>query len=249
VVREVAPDVTVLANVGAVQCADWMRDGSLLEKTSALIAMVNADALTVHINALQELLQPEGEPRFHGVLDAIEELVTISSVPIVVKEVGAGIGGRVAKQLLEAGVRHIDVAGAGGTSWAGVEILRRDDRPSVEHLWDVGIPTVECLRQLRAVLTEAEQAHKRSQINNAYADAVIVASGGIMNGTHIAKAVALGAHMTSAARPVLQAQQAGGSAGIVQLLSQWRHEYKQWIFLTGGLPHDGVKVLTRGVQQ
>jgi len=235
VVREVAPHITVLANVGAVQCADWKRDGSLLEKTSALVDMVKADALTVHMNALQELLQPEGEPRFYGVLYAIAELVDISRVPVVVKEVGAGIGGRVAKRLLEVGVRHIDVAGAGGTSWAGVEILRREDQASVEHLWDVGIPTVECLRQVQAVLADARLAYQRSHMNEGYADAVIIASGGIMNGTHIAKSVALGARMTSAARPVLQAQQAGGTAGIVNLLNQWRHEYKQWIFLTGGL--------------
>lgn len=235
IVREVARDIVVIANVGGVQCAEWCADGSLLDKTAALVEMVNARALTVHINALQELLQPEGEPRFRGVLDAIAALVEGSNVPIVVKEVGAGIGGRVARRLLERGVRYIDVAGAGGTSWAGVEILRRDDQASVDHLWDVGIPTAACLSQVRAVIDTSIKENNSNSATTSYADAVVIASGGIMNGTHIAKAVALGAHMTSAARPILQAHLSNDTAGIVQLLTQWRHEYKQWIFLTGGL--------------
>jgi isopentenyl-diphosphate delta-isomerase len=215
VVREVSSSIPVIANLGAAQLAIWHRDGSLLDMVDRALDMIGARALAVHLNPLQELLQPEGEPAFRGVLDAIASVVASNRTTVIVKEVGAGISGAVAQRLVSAGVTHIDVAGAGGTSWAGIEIMRRDDAELVDHLWDVGIPTAECIRQCRDVVP------------------TLIASGGIANGTHCAVAVALGAHIVGTARPVLEAFSRGGTDAIVQLVHIWEQHLRQWMFLTG----------------
>jgi isopentenyl-diphosphate delta-isomerase len=177
----------------------------------------------VHLNPLQELLQPEGEPAFRGVLDAIASVVASNRTTVIVKEVGAGISGAVAQRLVSAGVTHIDVAGAGGTSWAGIEIMRRDDAEQVDHLWDVGIPTAECIRQCRDVVP------------------TLIASGGIANGTHCAVALALGAHIVGTARPVLEAFSRGGTDAIVQLVDVWELHIRQWMFLAGSVSLDAFR--------
>lgn len=215
VVREASSEIPVVANLGAAQLAIWHRDGSLLDMVDRAVDMTGARALAVHLNPLQELLQPEGEPEFRGVLDAIAHLVASNRTTIIVKEVGAGISGTVAKRLADAGVTHIDVAGAGGTSWAGIEIMRRSDAEHVDHLWDVGIPTAECIRQCREIVP------------------TLIASGGITNGTECAKALALGAHIVGSARPILEAFSRGGSDAIVQLVDLWELHIRQWMFLTG----------------
>ncbi|MCX6140159.1 MAG: type 2 isopentenyl-diphosphate Delta-isomerase [Candidatus Kapabacteria bacterium] len=215
VVREVSQRVPIIANIGAAQAAAWHRDGSLSSYVDRALALTGARALAIHLNPLQELLQPEGEPRFRGVLTAISALVRSEQATIIVKEVGAGISGAVARRLVEVGVEIIDVAGAGGTSWAGVEILRRHDVSSVDHLWDVGIPTAECVRQCSGIVP------------------TIIASGGISTGTDAAKAIALGAHMAGSARPILEAFADGGVQGAVNLLREWELQLRQWMFLTG----------------
>lgn len=218
VVREVSQRVPIIANIGAAQAALWHREGLLQSFVERAISMTGARALAIHLNPLQELLQPEGEPRFRGVLNAISALVRMELVPIIVKEVGAGISGDVARRLADVGVTIIDVAGAGGTSWAGIEILRRNDASSVDHLWDVGIPTAECVRQCTGTVP------------------TLIASGGINNGTDAAKALALGAHLVGSARPILEAFSDHGTAGVISLLGQWELHLRQWMFLTG-CPH------------
>lgn len=211
----------LIANVGAVQLSRWHAEGTMLQHVAHLADLIEADVVGVHLNPLQELLQPEGETRFRGVLEAIGALVRAVDRPVVVKEVGAGISASVAQRLLDAGVQHIDVAGAGGTSWAGVEILRQDDPTQDDHLWDVGIPTADCVMSCRPICDAA--------------NATLIASGGITTGTEAAVAIAMGAHAVGMARPVLQALVDSGTTGVADLLSTWERHLRQWMFLTGSV--------------
>lgn len=226
VVREASSEIPIIANLGAAQLAIWHRDGSLLDMVDRAVDMIGARALAVHLNPLQELLQPEGEPEFRGVLDAIAHVVASERTTVIVKEVGAGVSGAVAKRLVDVGVTHIDVAGAGGTSWAGIEIMRRSDADQVDHLWDVGIPTAECIRQCRDIVP------------------TVIASGGIANGTDCATALALGAHIVGSARPLLEAFSRGGSDAIVQLVDIWELHLRQWMFLTGCASLDAFRSMS-----
>ncbi len=215
VVQRWSSRVPIIANLGAVQVAAWHTSKQLSHYIQRAIDMVGASALAIHLNPLQELLQPEGEPRFGGVLEAIEHAVAISPVPIIVKEVGAGLSRAVAEKLARAGVTMLDVAGAGGTSWAGIEILRRADAESQMHLWDVGIPTAESLQQCLNIVP------------------CVIASGGITTGTDAAKAIAMGAMLAGTARPMLEAYSRGGLEEIVAELRKWELQLRQWMFLTG----------------
>jgi isopentenyl-diphosphate delta-isomerase len=216
VVREVAPGIPVVGNIGAAEVAMMTGPAAAL----SLVALVRADALAVHLNPVQELLQPEGTPAFRGVLKGIAMLVRELPVPIIVKEIGAGISGDVARRLLDAGVHYIDVAGAGGTSWAGVEILRRRDRRAAASLWDWGIPTADAVREVAALRHENPSLH-------------VIASGGIATGLDAAKCFALGADLVASARPVLQALARGGAAGAHRFMDAWVLELKSAMFLTG----------------
>jgi len=221
--RSAAPTIPIIANLGGAQVAEWNVSGSLLETCLTALDFTKANALAVHVNPLQELLQPEGEPRFKGVLSGIEFLVHQLPVPIIVKEVGAGISGAVAHRLAQTGVTIIDVAGAGGTSWAGVEILRQDGQTSLMEFWDTGIRTTDCLLECRGVVP------------------TLIASGGVRSGTDAAKAIALGANIAGAARPFLKAyidgsvngSVDGGVAAVEQILLKWDLDIRRWMFLTG----------------
>ncbi len=214
-VRRTAPTIAISANIGATEVAR----PELVARIHIILDMVEADALTVHLNPLQELLQPEGNTSFRGVLAGIEELARRLPVPIIAKEVGAGISAAVARRLLAAGVSIIDVAGAGGTSWAGVEILRRANRQLVEQFWEWGIPTVDCLRALQDLRREQSCG--------------LVASGGVQNGLDVAKTIALGADMAAAARPFIKALVAGGRDTLLQLIRDWQYQLRCAMFLTG----------------
>ncbi len=229
VVREVAPDIPIIGNIGAAEVAR-LRDVSGVLKLSE---MIRADAFAVHLNPLQELLQPEGSPDFAGVLRGIELLVNNLRLPIIVKEIGAGISVNVARRLLSAGVTMIDVAGAGGTSWAGVEILRRKKGTSGKHtskagivddfstqFWDWGIPTVDALRQV-------------CSLKDQHPSLKVMASGGIQNGLDIAKSVAFGADLAGMARPMLIALESGGVQALDRLIGKIDMELKGAMFLTG----------------
>ncbi len=209
----------VIGNVGAVQVARWHKQSTLSDNLGRLLDVVELDVLAIHLNPLQELLQPEGEAEFSGVAAAIAAAVEQCPLPIVVKEVGAGIGEHVAQRLIACGVNGVDVAGAGGTSWAGVEILRHPRPETVDHLWDVGIPTARCLYECRP-----------------HCDAAAIpmlASGGIVSGPVVAKAIAMGAAACGVARPLLQAVLAGGVEAGVAMMAEWELHLRQWMFLTG----------------
>jgi L-lactate dehydrogenase (FMN-dependent) and related alpha-hydroxy acid dehydrogenases len=185
-----------------------------------LVDLVRADAFAVHLNPLQEFLQPEGSTNFGGVIRGIETLVHGLSIPVIVKEIGAGISKDVAQRLIDVGVACIDVAGAGGTSWAGVEILRRRDGQVNDLFWDWGIPTVEALRQVASLRSSSPGLS-------------LIASGGMTNGLEAAKAFALGADLIAAARPMLQVLMASGKKGLSGLLDRWMKEFKGTMFLVG----------------
>jgi isopentenyl-diphosphate delta-isomerase len=189
IARKNAPNAFLIANIGGAQ----LSKGLTVDEAKRIVKMIGANALVVHLNPLQELVQPEGEPRYKGVLGQISELAKTIDIPLIVKEVGAGISKEVAIKLEMANVSAINIAGAGGTSWAGVEKLRaeslKDDlkKHLGEMFWDWGIPTA-------ASLIEVRRAVKLP----------LIASGGLRNGLEVAKCVALGASMAAMAYPFLQ---------------------------------------------
>lgn len=194
-VRPVAPDVLLLANLGAVQ----LNRGYGAPECRRLVELLRADALVLHLNALQEALQPEGDTCFRGLLRKIGDLCAALAFPVLVKEVGWGIPPDDVRALFEAGVAAVDVAGAGGTSWSEVERHRTPEpwraRVAAEFAgW--GIPTAACLVQARAAAPQA----------------AIVASGGIRSGLDAAKALALGADVAGIAGPFLRAAHEGERA-------------------------------------
>jgi isopentenyl-diphosphate delta-isomerase len=192
-IRPFAPDVLLLANLGAVQ----LNRGVTVDSCQRLVELLQADALVLHLNPLQEALQPEGDASFAGLLGRIEALCASLQVPVVLKEVGWGIGPDTVRRLLDVGVAAIDVAGAGGTSWSEVERHRIEDpvRGRVAAAFaGWGISTVEALRLARRAAPEA----------------VIFASGGVRGGIDVAKAIALGADLVGMAGPYLRAAAGGG---------------------------------------
>lgn len=189
VTREKAPTAFLIANIGAPQLA---REYSVKEARKA-VEMMEADALAIHLNPLQETIQPEGETDYTGVLEKMSKISQAIDVPIIVKETGAGMAAEEAKLLEAAGVAGIDVAGAGGTSWAAVEYYRAKRRKDGfrkmlgEHFWDWGIPTAASLIEV------VQSVHL-----------TVIASGGIRSGVDVAKALVLGADLASTALPVLR---------------------------------------------
>jgi len=187
-VRDVAPDILLLANLGAVQ----LNYGYTVDHCRRAVEMVEADGLVLHLNPLQEALQPEGQTDFSGLLRKIEAVCRALEVPVIVKEVGWGLSADVARRLADAGVAALDVAGAGGTSWSQVEMYRAENglqRAVAAAFRDWGIPTAEAVREVRRALPHIP----------------IVASGGIRDGIQVAKAIALGATVCGVARPFLVA--------------------------------------------
>lgn len=185
-VRDVAPTIPVIANLGAVQ----LNYGYGVDDCRRAVELAEADGLVFHLNSLQEVFQPEGNTNFNGLLARIEEVCRGLAVPVGVKEVGWGINGKVAAQLFEAGVSFIDVAGAGGTSWSQVEMHRARDpvrAAAAQAFSGWGIPTSECLREVRS----------------GHPEHTVIASGGLGNGVDAAKCLALGADLAAFGRSVL----------------------------------------------
>lgn len=193
-VRGIAPDVPLLANLGAAQ----LNRGAGVDACRRLLDLTGADAMVLHLNPLQEALQPEGEPRFRGLLREIERLCSTLEAPVVVKEVGSGLAPDVVAALFAAGVAAVDVAGAGGTSWSEVERHRLSgvhERIALAfRSW--GIPTAEAVSAARAVA----------------GDRLVFASGGVRSGMDVAAALALGADVVGLAGPFIRAAAAGSDA-------------------------------------
>jgi isopentenyl-diphosphate Delta-isomerase len=186
--RKLAPDALLFANIGAVQ----LNYTYGLEQCLKAVDLLEADALILHLNAVQEAVQTRGDKNFKGLLEKIATLCQQLPVPVIAKEVGNGISGVMAQQLIALGVSAIDVAGAGGTSWAKVEAGRAQDpkqRRLGQTFSDWGIPTAECLVQVRSVAPTIP----------------LIASGGLRNGLDAAKAIALGADLAGMALPFLMA--------------------------------------------
>jgi isopentenyl-diphosphate delta-isomerase len=217
IARKNAPSAFLIANIGGAQLAEGL-DIKMIEK---IISMIDANALVIHLNPLQELIQPEGEPKYRGVLEKISKITESISIPIIVKEVGAGISREVALILEKAKVHCINIAGLGGTSWAGIEKIRANKVKNdvKEHLgelfWDWGIPTALSLIEVRNSV-----------------EIPLIASGGIRNGLEIAKCISLGANMCAMAYPFLKAA-SESKESLFKFSEQIITELKGTMFLTG----------------
>jgi isopentenyl-diphosphate delta-isomerase len=217
IARKKAPTAFLIANIGGSQLVR----GYGVKEAKKAVEMMNADALAIHLNPLQEAIQPEGETNYLGVLNKIGEIAQALDVPVIVKETGAGIAAEEAKMLEKAGVTGIDVAGVGGTSWAAVEYHRAKRgqnelrRRLGETFWDWGIPTAVSLVEV------VQSVH-----------ITVIASGGIRHGTDAAKALALGANLVSMALPILRPA-AKGSKEVKQKLRFVIKELENVMFLVG----------------
>ena len=186
-VRAYAPDILLLANLGAVQ----LNYGYGPDECKKAVEIAGADGLILHLNPLQEALQPEGDGRFKDLINKIELICKTLAVPVIVKEVGFGLSSKTASMLLNAGVSALDVAGAGGTSWSQVEMYRAEkwvQRQVAASFRDWGIPTVVSLQQVRKIAPKLP----------------LIASGGLTSGIDIAKVIALGADVATIAGPILR---------------------------------------------
>ncbi len=216
-VRSHAPDILLFANLGAVQ----LNYDYGLDECRRVVELLEADALILHLNPLQECIQAKGDTNFRCLLEKIAQLCQKLSVPVIAKEVGNGISAAAAEKLIAVGVAAIDVAGAGGTSWAKVESERAENfqqRRLGMTFADWGLPTAECITSIRAVNS----------------DFPLIASGGLRHGLDVAKAIALGANIAGLAWPFLQAA-AESEAALYALTEVLIAEITTVLFCTGNL--------------
>jgi len=217
VVRKKAPTAFLVANIGGVQLVR----GYGIKEVRKAIEMIDADAIAIHLNPLQEAVQPEGETSFKGVLERIGEIAKELDKPVIVKETGAGIASEEARKLEAVGVKGIDVSGAGGTSFAAVEFFRAKGGRNLHRrrlgdvFWDWGIPTAISIVEVAQTV-----------------NIPVIASGGIRSGLDAAKALALGASLASMAHPVLQAA-LGGVKKTRKMLRLLIEELRNTMFLVG----------------
>ncbi len=217
-VRDVAPDILLFANLGAVQ----LNYGCRVEDCRRAVGMIGADALILHLNPLQEAVQPDGDTNFAGLLKKIEEVcqaLRAEGVPVIGKEVGWGLSEQAARQLAEAGVSALDVAGAGGTSWTQVEMYRartEAQRRIAAAFVRWGIPTSESVKNVRRAAPHLP----------------IFASGGLQNGIDAAKCLALGATLCGLAGPMLRAA-AISRAELDGAIAQLERELRITMFAAG----------------
>jgi len=225
VTRKYAPSVQIFANIGAPEIARGISTSDI----RIMLDLVEADGLIVHLNAAQELFQPEGNTDFRHVLKKLATITATIPVPVLVKEVGCGISASAARQLIKAGVKVIDVAGAGGISWQKVEEIRytrqfgqetRFSMPALDELLNWGIPTAQCLLDLRELKKESPEFNALE----------VIASGGIQSGIDIAKSLALGAQIAASARYILKALH---EEALETTIATWLNDLRTVMFLTG----------------
>lgn len=230
IVRKKAPNTFIAANIGGVQLIGNLSK----DKITRLIESIEADAVIVHLNPLQELVQPEGDRDFTGVLSGIEHLANSITIPIIVKETGAGIDASSAKKLLNVGVDVIDVAGVGGTSWSKVEYERLKKETGDENVGELvtdyehamyarlnewGNSTRYCLESLQSLAWDREFE--------------IIASGGIRHASHMIKAKCLGAHFVAVAQPIVPIIVRDGLDGLYRWYNLWKKETRMIMTLLG----------------
>jgi isopentenyl-diphosphate delta-isomerase len=217
VARRKAPEAFLIANIGGVQLVN----GYGLREVKKAVEMIDADAIAIHMNALQEAVQPEGQTNFKGILARIAEITEELDKPVIVKETGSGIAAETAKKLEKAGVKAIETGGMGGTSFAAVEYYRMKEQKNSfqrflsDALWDWGIPTI-------VSLVETTQT----------VNIPVIASGGVRNGTDVAKALALNACLASISQPALQVANKS-MEDTESLLLRITEELKNVMFLVG----------------
>lgn len=210
-VREEAPDALVLGNIGIVQAA-----GTTTDAIEAMLARTGCDAVCVHLNPAMEVVQPGGDEDFRGGIATLTRLHAELSVPVVAKETGCGLSRAVGEQIRTIGIETVDVSGAGGTSWVGVETLRAKATRSLgERFWDWGIPTAASVAQLEGL------------------NLSVIATGGVQHGLDIARAIALGAAAGGMARPFLMAWNEGGRDGVAAMVEQVIQEIRIAHLLAG----------------
>jgi isopentenyl-diphosphate delta-isomerase len=210
--RDIAPGALLLGNLGVLQAR-----GRPIEDLRALVDACGLDALALHLNPAMECIQPEGDKDFRGGLETIERLVRELDRPLFVKETGAGLSRAVVRRLVAVGVRVVDISGAGGTSWTGVETLRAsgERRRLGETFWDWGIPTAASVAQVADLGVD------------------VVATGGVDDGRKAALLLALGARAVGVARPLLRAHAAGGLDGARAFLERMIEGIRLTMLLAG----------------
>ena len=214
-VRKAAPDILLFANLGAVQLNYGLTAADCLNA----VEMIEADALILHLNPLQEAVMAEGNTNFSGLIRKIEDVCQALPVPVIAKEVGWGISRETARMLMNAGISAIDVAGAGGTSWTEVEMHRAENeiqRQVASSFVDWGIPTAESIQIVR----------------ESTPDLAIFASGGIRNGVDIAKTISMGATMAGLASPFLKAASISPQA-VLDVIERFTREIQISMFACG----------------
>lgn len=212
-VRDVAPSALILGNLGVVQAR-----GMSSSEIEDLVGAIGADAICIHLNPAMELIQDEGDRDFRGALGALARIARDLSVPVIAKETGCGISAHAARRLREAGIRHLDVSGAGGTSWVAVETQRASEarRGLGRTFWDWGIPTAASVGLVQNFGFET-----------------VIATGGVKSGLDVAKAIALGATAGGIARPILQALDRGGPKAASAALQLAIEELRAAMLLVG----------------
>jgi isopentenyl-diphosphate delta-isomerase len=222
-IRSAAPTAILFANLGAIQ----LNYGYSLDECKQAIDMIEADALILHLNSIQEAVQPEGDTNFKGLLSRIAEVCSKLSVPVIAKEVGWGFSAKTARALFEAGITAIDIAGAGGTSWSQVEMYRAKTQAQkrlAEIFIDWGIPTADSIIQVREEVP----------------DLILFASGGLRSGMDIAKTITLGAIAGGMASPFLKAA-VESSEHVINLINELSHQIKVSMFGAGLETLDALK--------
>jgi isopentenyl-diphosphate delta-isomerase len=200
---------------------------SNFDQVQEVVDLIEADALVIHLNASQELFQHKGEPDFSGLLKKMGKLVRKVNIPISVKEVGAGISKKAAEKLLGIGIKGIDVAGAGGTSWSAIEILRSKEEETDNYFWDWGLPTSYCIKEV----FKLKKGHKF----------ILIGSGGINTPFDAAKAFALRADVAASAKMIFQELNINGESGVRNLIISWFEVIKKIMFLTGSYKIDELR--------